>query len=220
MLIKNDPYLLLYNNDSIQSKMNTRYYLPNPKDMPKKTFKTKFFRALFFIPGIKFNIRICDRGFPNIPEEYISRSFQPDNPIRDNAISCFTVPENKIYFRFCSDCPKPWFMKSDSYWSKSGPTIVGNNFDDCDFSSDDTKKIAYHLLGPSWKTLLDDSIYNIQKNRFVRKYHLKKLLIESIECLSIVKYVLVSKLIELEAMDETTHIRTALINKHLLNNNM
>lgn len=186
--------------------MNTRYYLPDPKDMPKEIFKTKFFRALFYIPGIKFEVSNSDSDFPVIPDEYVADGIDRGNVTRCSTIHCHVTPERCLYLSYGKCHSKSWFISLKCRRSiPRDRSIDIRRFDDCDFSSDFAKRIAKYLLGPEWETLLDNSTYNIQKNRFIHNYHLKKLLIESIECLSIVKYVLVGKLMELE-FDETTHI--------------
>jgi hypothetical protein len=178
------------------------YFLPDPTITTGDVFARKLFKELFYVPGIKFNLMGSHYSFPNIPEKYIDRS----DETQKNIITCYTKSTNKLRLRASHIMMRN--NKTRFCWYVLPVIHQAKYIDDGDLSSEQMRPIMEHLLGLSWKTILDDSTFTIQKNRFINKYVLKKIIVEQMECFSVVKYVLISKLIELELPDETTHITT------------
>jgi len=188
-------------------------------------FNTKLFKSLFYVPDIVF-FTGGNESFPKIPEKYVytkNTAFTYVPLPKTNEIVCYTNPNNVVILKYY-DAPLIgyWHAIIETYawggtWRKnilfyfsdaSNPHLSTKLAFDKNILAENIYIIAESLSSKMDRKTLDDSIYTIQKNRIIKKYSIKYLLIDSIDCFSIVKHVLIQTLINLEHDDENSHVQT------------
>jgi len=199
------------------------FFLPQITIDHRSPFNSKLFKILFFIPEILFYTSMCFFSFPiDIPEIYLSKlDLKCANPFNKRGIVCSIKKQNKILILNLvgSTIGWNWMIKTYDmtmresdylYFSHNTYENTASIVSDDDFLTENIYTIAEYFIGPDCRRTMDTSIYKIQKHIFIKKFCDTYLLINTIECFSTVRYLIIHFLILKEETENNSHIKKSI----------